>query len=344
VSVARADQQRNLRNSQIIAGLYSLVFLSVLWLGYYLLFQKNTLAAIALATVLALTAWFLAKFIGNHENGIRRFWPLFGLLLIISAVGVFNSLMLNLEGRRIFAETIEDSAERFTALDAVAVRALSQKGVGRHIDKVEELRSALIREINNPLNCGQGSEARRIISELRRELPGFVPLSSTGIDCSKNEEVIVDYNSRIDELIKRAPWNDLILQEVRENAASANTELQKLGTRAAALMAPGLLSAIAPRLTGIDMQYRQTRNLLTRRDLDVSALPAQLNMTAVNSLGEWSQLLNLIIDRLDRISTYLYLALAVLFDWMMVYLFGLVRQNKPRRGQNYSTSSIQRAW
>lgn len=344
MSTARADQQRNLRSSQIIAALYSIVFVAILWSGYYLLFQKNVLAAVFLATILSATAWFLAKFIGSHQNGIRQYWPLFALLLIISAVGVFNSLMLNLEGRRIFAETIENSAERFTAVDAAAVKALSQKGVGRHLDKVEELRSALIREINNPLNCGQGAEARRIIAELRRELPGFVPLSSTGVDCSKNEEVVADYNSRIDELIKRAPWNDAVLQEARENAASANAQLQKLGTRSATLMAPGLLSEVAPQLGGIDMQYRQTRNLLTRRDLDVSALPAQLNMTAVNSLGEWSQLLNLIVDRLDRISTYLYLALAVLFDWMMVYLFGVVRQNKPRRGQHHSTSSIQRAW
>lgn len=339
----RSDQSQQFRTSQIIAGLYSVVFVGTIWFGYYLLFQKNILTAFLLATVLGAIAWLLARFIGSHENGIRRFLPLFILLLIISAVGVFNSLMLNLEGRRIFSETIDAASDRFIALDRAASKRLSEQGVGKHIDNVRDLESALIREINNPLNCGQGPEARRLVNALRNELPGFVALSSTGVDCSKNEQVVADYKSRIAELVESAPWNDMLLQSVRRDSASAVSQMQKLGTRTGTLMAPGLLSKIAPELVVLDTTYRQNRDRLSRGDVDVSALPNQLDLTAVNSLGEWSQLLNLIIDRLDKISTYLYLVLAVLFDWMMVYLFNLVRQNKPRRGAPVSTN-VRKAW
>lgn len=346
MSSVRQDRQRAHRTSQIIAGLYSIVFVGTIWFGYYLLFQKDVLLALALATVLALTAWFLARYIGSEPNGIRRYAPLFAMLLLVSAVGVFNSLMLNLEGRRIFGETIDDSIDRFTLTESASTKALTQRGVAEHVNKVRDLESALVREINNPLNCGQGQEARRIIGELRTELPGFVPLSSTGIDCSKNDQVIADYRSRIGELVNSAPWNVPDLLAVRQDASDQKNALQKLSTQSAGMFAPGLLRISAPALQRADVVYRADREKLSRQDVDVSQIPPKLNLEEINSLGEWSQLLSLIIDRLNKISTYVYLTLAVFFDWMMVYLFGLIRQNRPG-ARNYETSSrgaLRGAW
>lgn len=329
MSSARLDRQRAHRTSQIIAGLYSIIFVGTIWFGYYLLFQKSLFLALVLATVFAMTAWFLARYIGNEPNGIRRFLPLFVMLLLVSAVGVFNSLMLNLEGRRIFGETIDDSIDRFTLAESASTKALTQRGVADHISKVRDLESALEREINNPLNCGQGQVADRIIQELTSELPGFKPLSSTGIDCSKNSEVISNYQAAIAELVDSAPWNVPDLMAVRRDAAEQKAALQKLSTQSAGMFAPGLLRVAAPALQRADVVYRADRERLARQDVDVAQLPSKLNLDEINSLGEWSQLLGLIIDRLNKISTYVYLALAGFFDWMMVYLFGLIRQNRP---------------
>lgn len=342
----RLDRERSHRTSQIITGLYSIIFLTTIWFGYYLLFQKSILLALVLATVFALTAWFLARYIGSEDDGIRRFAPLFALLLTISAVGVFNSLMLNLEGRKIFGETIEDSIDRFTLIESASSKALTARGVGAHVNKVRELESALLREIENPLNCGQGPEAHRIIRELQGELPGFVPLSSTGgVDCSKNDQVITDYRSRIGELIDGAGWNVPDLVAVRQDAVTQKSALQKLSTASAGMFAPGLLRIAAPQLQAADVVFRADREKLSRQDVDVSQLPSKLGLEEINSLGEWSQLLNLIIDRLNKISTYLYLALAVFFDWMMVYLFGLIRRSRPRKSQAARRSGALRgAW
>ena len=345
VSNARLERQRAHRTAQMIAGLYSVIFCGTIWFGYYLLFQKNIFAAVVLATVFAATAWSLARYIGGEPNGIRRFAPLFAMLLVISAVGVFNSLMLNLEGRRIFAETIEDSIDHFTLLESAAAGEIARRGIAAHIEQVNNLESALTREINNPLNCGQGPVAARIIEQLKQELPGFQPLSSTGVNCSKNDKVVADYQSRIAELVDNAPWNNPDLVAVREDAGSEKTQLEKLESSTQGMFAPGLLRVAAPQLEGADVRYREDREKLARQGSDVSPISPKLNLDQINSLGERSQLLNLIIDRLNKVSTYVYLALAVFFDWMMVYLFGLVRLNRGRRSQAPQTSgSLQGAW
>lgn len=345
MTTAQAEQHQNHSTSQIIAALYSALFLAVIWFGYFLLFSKSIAAAVPLATILALTAWFLARFIGNHEGGIKRYWPMFALLLVLSAVGVFNSLMLNLEGRKIFAETISEASDDFTKLDAAAATKMRERGIGEHLGKVRELESALIREIQNPLNCGQGPVARQIIADLKRELPGFKELSSAGVDCSKNEAVVADYHSRIQDLVEDAPWNDAVLMQVRADSQTAKTSLQDLDTRAGTMFAPGLLTKILPEFPKLDTDYRTNYSRLVQRDVDVSQIPAQLHLSEVNSLGEWSQLIGLIIERLDRITTWLYLALAFCFDYLMVYFFTTVRKSRPLRGgQNLGRQDLPKAW
>jgi hypothetical protein len=345
VSQARADKQRKHRSAQIVAALYSIFFVSIIASGYYLLFQKEFgVIAVPIAILLAGFAWSLARFIGGEPDGIKGHKAFFAMLLIISAVGVFNSLMLNLEGRRIFAETIDGSIDRFTGAESAAAKTLTQRGVIRHLDHVRELKSALNSEIRNPLNCGQGPEARRIIAELQAELPGFKPLSAIGVDCSKNDEVVADYDSRINELIEGAPWNDPVLALVYKDAGSAKQELQKLATASQTMLAPGLLAKVAPQLQSMDVIYRANREKLARQGVEVSSLAPQLSLNEVNSLGEWSQLFNLIIDRIFKISTWLYLGLAIFFDWMMVKFFMVARQSRPNRGSAASNNFLQKAW
>ena len=74
-----------------------------------------------------------------------------------------------------------------------------------------------------------------------------------------------------------------------------------------------------------------------------------LNITDARSLGEWSQLINLILDRLDKPSTYVYFGLSVFFDWILIYLFArlsslqaIVKQQNPKA--NIANRSIPSAW
>jgi hypothetical protein len=78
-------------------------------------------------------------------------------------------------------------------------------------------------------------------------------------------------------------------------------------------------------------------------------LQMNLNITDVRSLGEWSQLANLILDRLDKPSTYVYFGLSVFFDWILIYLFtrlsslkAILKQQNPKA--NIPNSGIPSAW
>lgn len=211
MSYASNERRSTFRGAQVIAFLYSILFFSLIASGYYLLFQDNVFLAITASVLFSLMAWWSARQIGLSKGGIRAHIPLFILLLLISAVGVFNSLMLNLEGRRIFVETIEDSQSRFDQVSKRAATELAKGGTSSplaRMQRVESLKAALFSEIRNPLNCGQGPEARKILASLGEELADFRPLSNPRVDCSQNVKVIEDYERKIGELVERAPWSN----------------------------------------------------------------------------------------------------------------------------------------
>jgi hypothetical protein len=264
---------------------------------------------------------------------------------VLSAVGVFNTLMLNLEGRKIFAEAISGANDDFTKLGSASAKRMKEKGIDDHVAKVRELESALYREIRNKLNCGQGPAALQIIAEIKRELPGFRELSSTGVNCSKTEEVVADYTGRIRELVEDARWNDATLSQVHEDALKAKSSLQELGMQSKTMFAHGLLTKILPEMSKYDVLYRTNFDRLERRNVDVSGLSKQLHLSEVNSLGEWSELLGLIIERVGRITTWLYITLAFCIDYLMVYFFMTVRRSRPSRGgANSGGQKLIRAW
>ena len=329
----RHEQGRTLRGAQAIAGLYSILFFFLISSGYYLLFQQNLLLALGAALLFSLLAWWLAKFIGSSRSGIRGHLPLFILLLLISAVGVFNSLMLNLEGRRIFVEAIDRAHDQFERLSNRAAIELSRGGSGSplaHLQRVDDLKAALFSEIRNPLNCGQGPEARKIVGNLREELPEFRALSNGRPDCTQNTRVVEDYERRINELAAGAPWNNQVVAGVAAAASQAKRELDQLLQIASDSYGPRLLSEVAPQLEAKGGQYRDLVERLPAGDAR-AGLPPRLDLRGVESLGEWSQLINLLLDRVDKPTTYFYLLLAGFADWMMVHLFGLVSVNRTRR-------------
>ena len=106
---ADSSEARELRASGLGLILYSVVFVALLAYGWNFIIGGFLHPAISWlgALVMALLTWVLAKIIGGSERGIRGNKALFTALLILSAVGVFNTLMIRLEGKAIFGETIE---------------------------------------------------------------------------------------------------------------------------------------------------------------------------------------------------------------------------------------------
>jgi hypothetical protein len=342
MSSARADQANNHRVIQVVVALYSFIFFGVIAYGYFYLFVKNSIAAAYVVAVIAATlAWFLAKFIGSNEGGIRAHLPMFLLLLAISAAGVYNSAMLYWEGSRILAETSSESQDRFGNMQTAAEQALADTGVKKHRDNVDRISEQLYREMENPRNCGEGPEARKLIRELLQELPEFKELSGTGRNCSLVPQIIKQYRDQISDLTAKASWNDTGLIGIADAAKQAREELGQLHGQTTTQYSPAVLKDVLAQLEALDDQYRQLRYNLARR-AKIDKLPTSLDLSEVKNLGDATKLPALIIERLDVLSTYVYLFLALSFDWLMVYLFTQARRNRFNRPAPVNTG--QGAW
>jgi hypothetical protein len=340
---SKAEQSSRYRSMQVLLFVFSMIFFSIIAYGYFYLFVRSGwfLAFIG-GLIVAVFAWYLARVIGTSPGGIRKHWVLLVPLFIVSAAGVYNSLMLYLEGDQILTDAASESQTQFVTLQRSAERKLAETGVTARINRVRSLSEALYSEIRNPLNCGQGQEARRLIEQLQRELPGFTPLSSAGQDCGRNNEIIEDYRQRIDPLIQRAEWNSPELGQVVARATEARRQLDQLRATAATNYNPLLLQQSLSEFERQDGVYRNLRQELERHEVDVRDVPPGLHISEVRSLGNAFKLPALIIERLDQPVTIIYLLIALGFDLFMVHCFQLVMANRVRRAD--ASGSLAGAW
>ena len=342
---ARTEQISRHRTWQIAALLLVIVFWFMVATGYYLLLHtKSIVAATVIAMVMASVAVMLAKAVGGEEGGFRKHTPHFIALLIISAAGVYSMLLFNFDGPRIFNDTIENSEIRFSTLRDAAGSELGKKGVTERIKGIRGLEQALDSEIRNPLNCGQGPVARNLIARLQAELPGFTQLSSKGVDCSHNGEIIEDYSSKISGLIDNADWNIPSVVNVANQADNNRVQLQKLAADAHTLGPTGLLAKTLPSLQQFNTQYRDQYDALDRSAEIPDDVPKSLDLRAAESLGDTSQVINLMIARWNEPTTIIYLIIAVFFDSLMVWTFAIVRQTRPRRPSVQMSNALGRGW
>ncbi|WP_425228379.1 hypothetical protein [Sphingomonas sp.] len=318
------ERTRRSRSAQTLLLVFSIIFCFFIAYGWFNLFLKfGVFVALICAFVAALLAWSLAREVGENVN--RRI--LFAPLLLVSAAGVYNSLMLYLEGGQVLVDAANRSEAQFAQLQTSAETGLATSGAAAHINHVRSLSEALFSEIRNPLNCGQGPEARRLIVELQRELPNFTQLSETGQTCAHNDEVVGDYRTRIDGLIARASWNDPALASTAADAAGARQAVGVLRGQVAANYQPTQVPHVVGELEAQDAAYRDLRFRLSRR-VDVRAIPEGLPLTAAQSLGNVAKLPSLFFSRLDQPSTWVFLLIAAGFDLLMVYLFSMAAASR----------------
>ncbi len=339
------ESQRKLQVIQIVAALYSLIFVVAIAHGYLVLLQKeNPALAYGVAVVFALTAWNLARFVGSEENGIRKYAPLFGLLLLISAMGVFNTMLAIFESRNILTEVVEDTEDRFSKLKMATQRVQEELGITAKSSAVDDQLLRLKQEINNPMNCGQGPRAMEAVQKLKELLPGFEPQSKgAGRSCLKRAELSKDYEIKVKLMKANASWNKKDLQEIITAADEAQKTLKV--TKVQAANGAGAIVSVSRTLEELSPVYQKNVFALARYR-NPTGIPSKLDLRQVQSIGEWSQILNLVIARIGKPTTYFYLMIAGLADWMMVYLFSLIREKRnlaPNASAN-GLPAINQAW
>lgn len=331
VSSQKQSQDRRHRAMQVLLALFSFIFVTIVAYGYYhLLTDFGWFIAFVLGVVIAAIAWLLARVAGTGEGGLKKNWILIVPLFLISAAGVYNSMMVYLEGGQVLADSTSGAMQNFAVIERAANTQLEANGTIERINRVNSIRDALFSEIENPLNCGQGPEAMRLIGELQRELPNFTPLSSPSRDCSRNQAVIEDYRTRTDALVARAPWNDAELNSIASDANQGRATLADLQREIGRSYSPGNIQQISGILEGLQTDYQELLFRLEEKT-DASDLPQNLDIAGAQSLGNIYELPALFFSRLDEVSTYAYLLIALGFDLFLVYLFHLTTSHRVRK-------------
>lgn len=307
--------------------LYSLLFLGILGFGWYhLLYGTMHQGLVALvAGIAAVLAWFIAKIIGGHPDGIRGDIPLFIFLLGISAIGVFNTLMLKLEGKTIYVESIDTATRQFTDLPLMIRTSSGNKEADAKRARVEALKVQLAQEIANPRNCGDGPKAREILDSIKAELPTFTRLSGTNVDCSQNKALIRSYNEQIDELLAKSPEfaaaNIALYTKVQTNSTEQVGKLNQLKKQ----VDGGLdLHQARNQLEVIAANYAEQANTVRAQVPSITQderFQPTLDIASARNIGEWGHLLPLLLSRLNKVQTWVYLAIAVFLDWLLVHMF-----------------------
>ena len=316
--------------------LYSILFLGILGYGWYhLLYGTMHPALTALvAGVAAMLAWFIAKIIGGHQEGIRGDIPLFVFLLLISAIGVFNTLMLKLEGKTIYVEAIDNASQQYSQLPLVVKGLTGNKEADGLRARVETLKVQLAQEISNPRNCGDGPHANEIMEEIRTVLPGFQRYSGSGIDCSRNEQLIKMYHDQMDKLMYASPVfmnagignREELFKQVNENSVA---QVAKLDALKKSVTEGKDLRAARTELEVIATNYAEQANLVRQQIPTVASNPdfqPTLNISSARNIGEWGHLLPLMLSRLNKVQTWVYLAIAFFLDWLLVHMFARIAE------------------
>jgi hypothetical protein len=239
--------------------------------------------------------------------------------------------MLYLEGGQIMTDTVASAQQNFSRVEELARHELKSLGATKKVDEIKDIQEALFREIRNPLNCGQGPEANRLIGELQRRLPGFKPLSNARNSCAQAEALVADYSSRIDDLISRAAWNDSEFNTIRKQAEKNREALSTLGRNVSKNYDPVDLPQLRGLFEGFQADYQRLVYRLEKKDVKDSDLPKKLDLIGLESLGNVYRLPALFLSRLGEIQTSIYLLLALGFDLLLVYLFQMTTRNREKR-------------
>lgn len=320
---------------------YSVIFLLLVGYGWYHLVHGSlgSVGALIVAVALAASAWNLARTIGIDAHGVTGNAVFFTMLLLISALGVLNTAIIQLEGKSIFNEAIDGATRRFGDLPVLMRQALQNKEVEALRARIAPLRTQLEQEIMNPRNCGEGPEAGRIIEEIRKDLPGLVRYSGNSRDCSNNKAIVDMYANQIETLMRgSAIYLRNNVAEMEALAARVGSEVKNEVARLDQLRAElhngaSLFQVVRPRLEEIAGKYQalalDVKNAVPAAAVD-DKFPLQLDIESARNVGELGHLAPLVLSRVDKLQTWFYIGASLIADVGLIALFARLAAQRRR--------------
>ncbi len=274
------------------------------------------------------------------------------ILLLTSGYGVLAACMLLLEGPTILRESIATTREALLRIQAESAAILARPEVDALASRVRSLAKNLDTEIRNPVACGIGPGARRAIDGIKAVLPGVEILTGTGrgLDCKDRatvEAVARAYGSMIDkalgeylaqpsrQMAERASLSREIRLTVDQEVARLNEKEKALIGVNNFLFDQTLFEAIVPTITQANAEYIKLYNKLSGfSNLEKFKLKSYLANNAYESVTSLVQLVNVLIERSNRPTTYIYIMVPFAIDFLAVFLVvNAVRVDREREAR-----------
>jgi hypothetical protein len=254
-------------------------------------------------------------------------------------------MMIHLEGKTIFLEAVTGAEDAFAGLKTSAIQNVTDNALSANETDFKNKEGMFLREVRNPQNCGYGPIARQRLDELKAVLPNL-QLPSQGarvrglsaVDCSDRANVFRDAIDREWESTDAGKK----LGDVRTTQATITgtidqklQELHAMRERAGTDGVDYILGTGRDDLQNLNEAYKDLLSKVATYAPN-NGLPRGLELTTVSRLGEWSQIISVITSRFDQVSTYVYIALAVFMDFMLIYIFREYRTVKMRQPKKAS--------
>lgn len=333
------------------------IFIPVLATGWHRLLSESVgnleflawTAGIMIAFIASVLAWAVAdsresarvKAAGQpYQN--RIWWAYFFVLFLLSALGTMNMAFYYGEGRIVLAESIDKATNCLNRFDVEAKLALATPRYDEKVAQIDKLRIKLETELEHIQNCGQGEHARNILAEIRTALPGFeVPSMRTGTaGCKDVGALITLYKEIIGRQLKttkeygddRVDEKQRIAKELRDQLDKDSAQLREAKAKLAVGTFDKAKEAVETAFGTIGKYSLYIENM-RGGTTKFSSLNCAVDLDVIR-VGTISQIIPLLLGRLDRVSTYVYILIAIMADVILIACFTAVMRGNAGAGPN----------
>lgn len=289
----------------------------------------------ALITVIAL---LLARMVGkavitgrSDPSYMAKLLFLYPILFIISALGTINAAFYNFEGSSVLRQVIDDAEKNLTALDEAAKTALRDEGPqAEAATAIARLLVQLESEIKNPLNCGSGPNARRLIARIHAILPEFEELSRRpgmrGCDAATLDAIYDTYARNATRMLGIDPERQAriaLTGEIADPIANARKGLAQAKIDLAT--GHGFGNGYGDAQLAIERAgtiYSDGLQKLRQARPDAAKpLAEDINVAPARDLGSITAMPGTLANRLDYWTTWVYFIIALALDFFLIFLF-----------------------
>ncbi len=354
---------------------FTVLFFSVLAIGWHRFFATAIFAPAswAIAIALAVFAILLARMVAaekirvklqGHEKDVLsdNYWIFYFMVLFsISALGTMNTEFYFGEGKVVLLEAIDGAQQNLDSIDSIAPKILTNPQLEQKQATINRLLSSLDGEISNANggnSCGIGVSARKIIQEIKVELPNFREFSGAGVyTCSgseeKNKALSNSYKKQAYQLLRNDPifvaaniaQNEVLLNSVHQRVTQEKAQLDAaklaLGSGADSSLSNGDNYANAQHaLESAASSYAKMRIELDKASSTPFDLPRTISVASTRQLGSFAQIIPSLLGRMGHISTWIYIVFAILMDVILIIFFTRVMRGAQQTGNmNYMSDN-----